>query len=193
MLEQSEAEWEQFRSLSVGEEAEVANAHEAWRQQVQQEASEELIRGECHDGFAVAMRGISPAEADVSVGESNQPVVGDGNTMGVSAQITQHVFGSTERWFGVDNPVLAKQETEPTGKGSWLGKRCERTAELECALVKSTLECGDELTTEEATKDLLRQEEGIMGGDPARVIGSEAAGGDYTVHMRVMTPTPTVP
>ncbi len=186
MLEQTEAEWEQFRSLSVGEEAEVANAHEAWRQQVQQEASEELIGGEGHDAFAVAMRGISPAEADVSVGESNQPVVGDGHTMGVSAQITQYVFGSTERWFGVDNPILAKQEAEPTGKGLRFGKRCELTAELECAFAKSDLECGDKLTAEDAAENLLRQEEGSVGGDPARVIGSEAAGGYYAVHMRVV-------
>lgn len=156
-----EAEWKQLRSLPVGEKAEVANAHKPWRQQVKQEASEELIRGECHDAFAVPVRGITAAEADVSVMESHQPAIGNRHTMGVSVQITQHVLGSTERWFGVDNPVLSKQETEPTGKGSRFAKRCELTAELECAFAKSELECGDELTAEDAAENLLRQEEGI--------------------------------
>ena len=44
-LEQPETEWKKLRSASVREEAEVADAHEAARQQVQEEASQELIDG----------------------------------------------------------------------------------------------------------------------------------------------------
>jgi hypothetical protein len=44
-LEQPETEWKKLRSPSVSEEAEVADAHEAARQQMQEEAAQELIDG----------------------------------------------------------------------------------------------------------------------------------------------------
>ena len=44
-LEQLETEWKRLRSASVSEKSEVADAHKAARQQVQEEASQELIDG----------------------------------------------------------------------------------------------------------------------------------------------------
>ena len=71
--------------LAVGEEAEVADADEATRQQVQQEATQELVHRKAHDSLPVAVGGVSPAEADVVVGESDQPAVGDADAMRVGA------------------------------------------------------------------------------------------------------------
>ena len=109
LLEQPEAERKKFCSPPVGEEAEVADAHEAARQQVQQEAAQELIDRQSHEPLLVAVGGVAPAEGDVAVGESNQPAVGDGDAMGVGAEIAQHMFRSAERPFGVDDPVVAEQ------------------------------------------------------------------------------------
>jgi hypothetical protein len=92
--------------------------------------------------------------------------------MGVSAQITQHVFRSTERRFGVDDPVVAEQEAEPAGEGPWFGKWCQLTAEVELAFAESRLECGDELTAEDTAENFYWQEERIARGDPARMIGA---------------------
>jgi len=47
-LEQPETEWKKLRSPSVSEKSEVADAHKAARQQVQEEASQELIDGQSH-------------------------------------------------------------------------------------------------------------------------------------------------
>jgi zinc protease len=44
--------------------------------------------------------GVSPAEGDVARGESNQPAVGDGDAMGVCAEIAQHMLWSTKRPLG---------------------------------------------------------------------------------------------
>jgi len=38
--------------------------------------------------------------------EGNEAVVGDGDAMGVAAEIAEHVMGTAERWFGIDHPVL---------------------------------------------------------------------------------------
>jgi len=108
--------------LTVGEEAEVADAHEAARQQVQEEAAQELFDRQSHEPLLVAVSGISPAEGDVSGGESNQSVVGDRDAVGVGAEIAQSVFRSAEGRLGVDDPVVTEQEPEPGCKGPRFSK-----------------------------------------------------------------------
>jgi hypothetical protein len=53
------------------------------------------------------------------------------------------------------------------------------------ALLKSSLESGDELATKDTTKYAYWQEEGIAGMDPAFTIGGKTAGGDYTMEVRM--------
>ena len=65
--------------------------------------------------------------------------------------------------------------------------------ELNSGFAKSILEGGDELTAEHTAEHCDGKKKGAVGGDPASVVGSEAASGDNTVNMRMMTPTPTVP
>ena len=76
---------------------------------MQQEAAQELIDRQSHQPLLVAVSGVAPAEGDVAVGESNEPVVGDGDAMGVGAEIAQHMFGAAEGPLGVDDPVVAEQ------------------------------------------------------------------------------------
>src|SRR5271156_5234189 len=75
---------------------------------MEQKASQELIYAQTHEPLLVAMGGIAPAEGDVAIGESNQSAVGDGDTMGVCAEITQHMFRSAEGMLGIDDPVVAE-------------------------------------------------------------------------------------
>jgi hypothetical protein len=49
----------------VGQKAEVADAHEAGGQHVEQEAAQELLDGKGHQTLLVAVRGVSPAEGDL--------------------------------------------------------------------------------------------------------------------------------
>ena len=78
-MEQVEAERQERGAVPVGEEAEVADAHEAAREQVEEETAQELIDGQGHEPLLVGVSGISPAEGDVAVGEGNESVVGDGD------------------------------------------------------------------------------------------------------------------
>ncbi len=106
---QLEAERQEGGALPVGEEAEVADAHEAAWQQVEQEAAQELFDSQSHDPLLVAVGGVAPSESDVALGKSNQPAVGNGDAMGVGAEIAQHMFRPAERPFGVDDPVVTEQ------------------------------------------------------------------------------------
>jgi hypothetical protein len=109
--------------LPIGEEAEVADAHEAARQQVQEEAAQKLIDGQSHQPLLVAVSGVAPAKGYVALGESNQPAVGDGDAMSVSTEIAQHMFWAAERPFGIDNPVVTEQYPQPGGEGAKFRKR----------------------------------------------------------------------
>jgi hypothetical protein len=95
--------------VPVGEEAEVADAHEAARQQVKQKTAEELVDREAHRPLLVAVGGVSPTECNVVIGEGKQPAVGDGDAVGVGAKVAQNVFRTTERWLGINDPVVAEQ------------------------------------------------------------------------------------
>ena len=76
---------------------------------MQQEAAQELFDSQGHESLFVAVRRISPAKCDVAFGECDQPGVGDGDAMGVGAEIAQHMFRTTEGGLGVDDPVVAEQ------------------------------------------------------------------------------------
>jgi hypothetical protein len=87
LLEQAETKWKKFCPPAIGEEAEVADAHKATRQHVEQEATQELIDRQAHGTLLVAVCGISPSESYGAVSEGKQPVIGDGDAMGVGAEI----------------------------------------------------------------------------------------------------------
>jgi hypothetical protein len=67
-----------------------------------------LIDFKSHGPLLVAVRGISPAEGDFAIGQSDEPAVGDGDAMSVSAEIAQHMLRSSEGPLGIDDPVLAE-------------------------------------------------------------------------------------
>jgi hypothetical protein len=164
---QLEAERQEGGALPVGEEAEVADAHEAAWQQVEQEAAQELFDRQSHDPLLVAVGGVAPAEGHVALGKSNQPAVGNGDAMGVGAEIAQHMFRPAERPFGVDDPVVTEQYPQPGGEGARFRKRQEMSVELECACLEGAPESSDELAAEDTAEHLDGQEEGVSGGNPA--------------------------
>jgi len=63
---------------------------------------------ECnYDLYAI----IFPAESNLIMLEGYEAVVGDGNAMGVTGEIAEHMMGTAEGWLGVDDPVLTEQGT----------------------------------------------------------------------------------
>ena len=79
---------------------------------MKEEATQELICRECHLAFNVAMRPVSPAECNLSIGKGNQAVVGNGHSMGIAADIPKNIFRAAERSFAVNDPVVPEQLTD---------------------------------------------------------------------------------
>jgi Putative transposase len=93
------------------------DANEAPWQYVQQEASQELLRGKGHLLFLISVRVILPAEGNLVALEGDKAMVGNGDPMGVAGEVTQHMMRSAEGWLGVDDPVLTKQRTQERAEG----------------------------------------------------------------------------
>src|ERR1700722_9097918 len=90
----------------TGEQAVVTNAVEPARQDVKQEAADELVGAKRHDLLAVRAIAaiILVAEGDAGLVEGEQPPVRDGDAMRVAREIGEHGFGAGEGWLGVDCP-----------------------------------------------------------------------------------------
>ena len=91
---------------SVGEQSVVADAVEAGRQDVYEEAADELVCCQGHDLAAPAALDpvVLPGKGDAPVIEADQAAVGDGDAVGVAAEIGEHRLGAGEGALGVDHP-----------------------------------------------------------------------------------------
>ena len=84
----------------------MADADEPVGEHVQEEAPEELLRGQRHDLHPVPVRVVLPPEPHHAVRQAEQTVVGERHAMGVAAQIVQDLGGTAEGRLGVDDPGL---------------------------------------------------------------------------------------
>jgi hypothetical protein len=91
------AQWDEYTASAAGKETEVANTNEAARQDMKQEAAKKLIGTKRHEALLVFVSGVSETVRDFFAVEGDQPVIGDGNTMGISAEVSEHLVGPAER------------------------------------------------------------------------------------------------
>ena len=90
----------------------VTDADESSGEDVQQEASNEFLGRQAKDLLSIVVGVVTVMELDFSMSECDQTMVGDGRTVGVAAEIAEDVIGSTERRFGVDQPLGAVEPIE---------------------------------------------------------------------------------
>ena len=108
---------ERITSSAVSEESEVSDANQAAGQDMKQEAAQELMSGNGHDLLLAAVSIVPPAEGDAIVFGGNEPMVGNGDAMGVAGQVVENLFGTAEGWLGVDDPVLLLKLREQVSEG----------------------------------------------------------------------------
>ena len=99
----------------------MSDAVKAIRQNVDQEAADELWRGQAHDLLAAVIFDaiiFPPEDNCVGIG-ADQAMVRDGDAVGVAAQIGQHSLGTAKGRFGIDHPVGFAERSEPGREGIW--------------------------------------------------------------------------
>ncbi|MDB5582549.1 MAG: hypothetical protein JWR80_7725 [Bradyrhizobium sp.] len=105
----------------------MTDATKAVGQAVEEEAADELVRIERHEPGRVAAAVIAPAEGHAGLVGADQAAVGDGDPVGVAAEIGEDMFGRAERRLGIDDPVLATKPPDRRGEGIVIPKLGQRT------------------------------------------------------------------
>ena len=94
----------------------MADAVEAPGQHVQEKAADELVRVKPHR--LPAARPVDaivfPAERDAGVVGCDEAAVRDGDTVGVTGKIAQHLLRSGERRLAIDDPCDRKAQERRT-------------------------------------------------------------------------------
>src|SRR5439155_13183889 len=99
-------------TTGVGQEPEVTNAAKTIGQHVQQEAADELAGIECHHLGFVVRAVVLPAETNAAAVTIDKSAVGDGNAMGVAAEIVENLLRPAEGPLGIDHPLDLAQRLQ---------------------------------------------------------------------------------
>ena len=92
-MQQLATQGEFLLPIAIAEKAVVANALEAFGQDVKQESADELLGGERHRLVLAPVAIVLPAEVNLPVVDVEQAVVGDGDAMGVAADVLRTSSG----------------------------------------------------------------------------------------------------
>src|SRR5215813_2823771 len=110
-------------------------------------------------------------------------MVGDGNTVGVAAEIVEHMFRATEGRLRVDHPVFSEQQAKPGSEGLGLRERSQVSEEVQPAVEEGLPESGHELAAKDATKHVNREEKLRARVYPVGVIETQPARRDNAMNM----------
>src|SRR5258705_12026180 len=113
---------------------------------------------------------VLPAESDLTVGKSHQPMIRDGNAMRIARQVMENVLRTAEGRLGVHHPVLTEQRAKKRAEGRLLCEGLKSAGEAQLSFSESFLQPGGELSSEDAAEHLHRQEERIAWAHSALMI-----------------------
>jgi hypothetical protein len=165
----------------------VADADEATREHMQQEATQEFIDGKSQKSLFILVSGVSPAERDLVIQEGNEPVIGNRNAMGVSAEIAQHLLGSAERRLAVDHPSGRVKLTDQTPKQFGLRQTAKQAVKPELSGSVSLLERFEKLAAEDFAENRFREKEALTSrAHPMGMAARQATGSDDAMNMGMM-------
>jgi hypothetical protein len=88
---------------------------------MKEETTEKLLARDGHHFLSIVVGGVTPAKGNLAVRQCDQEMFGDGDAMSIAAEILQHVLGSAEGWFGVDNPVFCGRADAARQRRIWDG------------------------------------------------------------------------
>lgn len=175
--EQRTTESDLLPTRSIREQAVVTDPHEALRQNVEQEATDELVDVEVQDLLLATVRVIPISESDMTVFKAQDTVIGDRDAMGVSAEVGEYALRPREGRLGIDDPVEVSKLVAERENGSVL---------TEFVAQEGMAESVDELRSEDLGECTHGEEEALVAQrDEALAIGGERASRNDAVEMRM--------
>ena len=98
---------------TVGQKAEVADAHEAFGQHVKQESANKFLDINNPGLLLVSVSAIPVAESNLSVLDFDDAVIGQSYSVGIAAEVIEDFLWRPKGLFGIDHPFPFTQLFEP--------------------------------------------------------------------------------
>src|SRR5262249_419972 len=150
-----------FRAGRLGQKSVVTNAMEALRQDVDEEAADELACGERHYFLARSARATKNLVVlrHAVVVEPNTSAIWKGNKVGMGREIAKEGLGSGERGLCVDIPFALAQRREVARERLGFGEMGILVEELQLAGLMRCEELRKHQAAEQLGEDPDRQKE----------------------------------
>ena len=127
----------------------MTNAYISVREYVEQEATQELRNRDRQGSFLVAMGGVAPAKGNLVLIERDQAVVGNGDAMGIAAEVLENMFGTSKGRFAVDDPLMTEQRPEECGKRLGGSQGLQFSMKRQLVFGEGSLKAGYELAAKD--------------------------------------------
>lgn len=165
-----------FLFCATGEESGVTDAFERGWDGMREEAVNKFIGVQGHDFFPVVLSAVAVGEGDLVIGDIEDAMVGDGDAVGVTAEVIENDFGACEGGFGVDDPILFVERSDKRLKRVRVWKR-------DTSFGVSGLEVVEEFAAEHERERLDGKQKGGRRRDPGVAVEGQSAAGDGAVQM----------
>ena len=149
--------------MGVCQIAEVTNPHKALGQYVQEESAEELRPRERHLALLAPSRIVFPLEGDALAIKRQEPMVGDCNPMGISAQITEYLHRAAKRRLCIHHPILPVQSPKELAELPDIRQGGCRPRATEFLASIEALQPSAELAAKDPAQDLHGRKKGYRG------------------------------
>lgn len=134
--EQCTAERQFLSARTIGQKAELPDAHKAAGQDMQQETPDELRCFQSHDLPLIAVGVVFIFEPHAAIFHRHEPPIGDGDPMRVAGQILENLLRSTEGRFCKDNPLDFLRPAAQSFKGGRFRQTGHLSVEAQLAFLE---------------------------------------------------------
>ena len=100
---------DEARATAVGLETEVPDTDEATGEDVQEESLDEVRPFEGEEPFGTFALSVAITKGHEALVQCDQPLVPNGDAMGIAAQIPEYLCGSRHGRLAVDHPLLGRR------------------------------------------------------------------------------------
>lgn len=108
--------------VAGGHQSVVTRLHESVGKDVKKEPSDELMRRYGYGSFPSGILVVPGKESEPVVADLDEAMVGDGNLVGVAAQVLEDLLRPSERLFGVYDPFFCIEFVRESPEILWLLK-----------------------------------------------------------------------
>lgn len=119
--------------MPVGQKTKVSDAREPVGQSVDEKTADELAGSQCHHArfFPAGVAIVLPLESDRVLLMSQQPLIGDRDTVSIAAEISEYLLRAAEGRFGVDHPFGLAERRQISCESGRILERFQFSAEVQ--------------------------------------------------------------